>query len=188
MGLVKLLAIGALVAFELVVLGMIAMPNVEPQYRAVYIERSSECWPHKVSGAIEPGRRVSFLKADVDGASKTVLRCGWMAPEGTGTWSIGPESRLLLQVEPGRSAVVDLDLLPFGKSQRVSVTANGEPLVEWVLVTGGPQRQTLEVPAIADGRLELAFHFPDAASPRDLGLSNDRRKLAVRLLFLTLRP
>lgn len=188
MRLVKLLAIGALIAFELVVLGMIAMPNVEPQYRAVYIDRSSECWPYKVSGAIEPGRRVSFLKADADRASKTVLRCGWMDAEGTGTWSIGPESRLLLQVEPGRPAVVDLDLLPFGESQRVSVKANGEPLTEWVLEAGGQQRQTLEIPAIADGRLELAFHFPDTVSPRDLGLSNDGRKLAVRLLFLTLRP
>jgi len=188
MRLLKFLAIGTLVAFEVGVLGMIAMPNVEPQYRAVYIERTSDCWPHKASGAVEAGRRVSFLKADAEGASKHLLRCGWLSSEGTGTWSIGPESRLLLQVKPGRAAVVDIDVLPFGESQRVAVTANGELVAEWVLAQGGPRQRTLEVPAVSDGRVELAFHFPDAASPRDLGLSNDRRKLAVRLLFLTLRP
>lgn len=188
MRLVKPLAIGALVAFELVVLGMIAMPNVEAQYRAVYIERKSECWPREVSGAVEAGRHVSFLEADAEGPSRHLLRCGWLRPEGTGTWSIGPEARLLLQVTPGRPAAIDLHLLPFAKRQRVTVTVNGEPLTEWELTKDSPRPQRLEVPAFAHGKLELAFHFPDAVAPRDLGLANDRRKLAVRLLSLRLRP
>lgn len=188
MRLVKRLAIGALIAFELGVFGMIAMPNVEAQYRAVYIERSSECWPREVSGAIEAGRRVSFLETDADGPSRHLLRCGWLRPEGTGTWSIGPEARLLLQVIAGRPAAIDLDLQPFSERQRVTVTVNGEPLTQWLLTKDSPRPPTLEVPAVADGRLELAFHFPDAMAPRDLGLANDRRKLAIRLLSLTLRP
>ena len=188
MRLVKPLAIGALVAFELVVLGMIAMPNVEAQYRAVYIERKSECWPREVSGAIEAGRHVSFLEADAEGPSRHLLRCGWLRPEGTGTWSIGPEARLLLQVAADRPVIIDLDLQPFSERQRVAVTVNGEPLTEWVLTKGSPRSQTLGVPPVADGRLELAFHFPDAVAPRDLGLANDRRKLAIRLLSLRLRP
>jgi hypothetical protein len=187
MRVVKPLAIGALVAFELGVFGMMLMPDVEPQYRAVYIDRTSDCWPLEVSGAVEPGRRISFVKTDAEGPSRHLLRCGWMSPEGTGTWSIGPESRLLLQVAGGRPATIDLELLPFA-AQRVAVTVNGEPLTEWVLTKDSPRGQTLEVPPVPDGRLELAFHFPDAVAPRDLGLSNDRRRLAIRLLFLTLRP
>jgi hypothetical protein len=185
---VKRLAIGALVAFELGVLGMILMPDVEPQYRAVYIDRTSECWPRVVSGAIEPGQHISFLKADAKGPSQHLLRCGWMRPEDTGTWSIGPESRLLLQVVASRPATIDLELLPFAERQRVTVTLNGGPLTEWVLRKDSPRGQTFEIPAVADGRLELAFHFPDAVAPRELGLSNDRRRLAIRLLSLTLRP
>ena len=187
MRLLRVLAIGVLVAFELAVLGMIAMPNVEPQYRAVYIERTSECWPRKVSGTVEPGRTVSFL-ADADDRSKPLLRCGWLDAEELGTWSIGPEARLLLQLEPSRSATVDIEVLPFAERQEVLVTANGTPLTEWTLTKAGPRLQTLELPVVADGRVELAFHFPHTTSPRDLGLSNDGRELAIRLLSLTLTP
>ena len=183
----RAIAAGVLIVFELAVLGMIAMPNVDPQYRAVYIERTSECWPHNVSGSIEPGGRISFL-AETDGRSKPLLRCGWLEPEDVGTWSIGPESRLLLQLEPGRAATVDIEVMPFADSQDVVVNANRAPLTEWTLTKAGPSLQTLEIPAIADGRLELAFHFPDTTSPHDLGLSNDGRALAIRLLSLTLRP
>jgi hypothetical protein len=67
MRLVQGLAIGALVAFELTVLGMIAMPRVEPDYHAFFIERSSDCWPYQVS--TKPG--ALFLSPAADEKSST---------------------------------------------------------------------------------------------------------------------
>jgi hypothetical protein len=93
---------------------------------------------------------------------------------------------LLLQLAPGSAATLDIELAPFGERQRVQVTGNGKPLTEWLLKPDNP-RQTLPLPLTTDGRMELAFHFPDAIMPRDLGLADDHRTLAIRLLSMTLR-
>ncbi len=181
-------AIGAIVAFEIAVVAMMLAPQVEAQYRAVFIDRSSDCWPHPVSGVIEPNQMVSFFTTEADSPATHVLRCGWLAPEATGTWSLGTEARLLLSLPPGRQSTLDLDLVPFGERQRVGVTIAGQPVADWTLTPDGTRQYSVALPAIAEGTVEIAFHFPDAVSPRDLGLSNDRRKFAIRLLTATLRP
>lgn len=191
----KLLLIGALAALDLGVIALAFNPNVSDQYRAFFIERTTDCWPADVSGEIVPGQRISFLKADSKGPAKTLRRCGWLDAEGTGTWSIGPESRLLLILpQPDRATTLELDMLPFTAeghpTQRVEITANGRSVASLKLDAKSAARHEIELPAGTaepDGRLELALHFPDAVSPRDLGRSNDRRKLAARLIFLTLR-
>lgn len=191
----KLILIGALATFDLGVIALAFNPNVSDRYRAFFIERTTDCWPADVSGEIVPGQRVSFLKADAKGPARTLRRCGWLDAEGTGTWSIGPESRLLLMLpRPDEATIVELDLLPFTAEahplQRVEVTANGRSVSSLRLDAKSAAKHEIELPAGTaepDGRLELALHFPDAISPRDIGLSTDRRNLAVRLIFVTLR-
>lgn len=165
------------------------------RYRAFFLERSTDCWPGDASGSIEPGRRISFLKADAEGPARHLLLCGWIEAEGTGTWSRGPEARLVLQLPPRTrsAAVLELKLLPFVTPehpvQRVEISANGIPVAELELTKTSPPSVELEIPPGAlgkDRRVELAFMMPDAVAPRDLGLSTDRRKLAIRLVFATL--
>lgn len=184
----KLFAIGALIAFELIVVGLALSPRVDARYEAVFIDRTSECWLHPVSGEIAFDQRISMLgkeKALAEEA-RAVLRCGWLNPEGKGIWSVGPESRLLLRLPPDQAATLDMELKPFWHTQRIDITANGEPLTQWTLPTNTTQRN-LRLPATKDGKVELAFHFHDAISPRELGLLADRRGLAITLNALTLR-
>lgn len=191
----RLLLIGVLAAFELGVVYLVFNPNVSERYRAFFLERSTDCWPGDVSGTIEPGRRISFLKADAEGPARHLLLCGWIKAEGTGTWSRGPEARLLLQLPPdARSAAfLDLKLLPFvtpeHPRQRVEISANDIALAELELTKDSSSSVPLEIPPGAigeDGRVEILFMMPDAVAPRDLGLSTDRRRLGVRLVFATL--
>lgn len=184
----KLIAIGGLILFELFVAGLTLFPRVDERYQAVFIDRTSECWLHPVSGRIAFDEPVSMLGTEkvLADAAKAILRCGWLNPDGNGMWSVGPESRLLLQVPPGQAARLELDLRAFWHTQRIDITANGQPLTEWTLTTDTRQ-QSLPLPATGDGRIELAFHFRDAVSPRELGLLADRRALAIQLLAVTLR-
>lgn len=183
----KLIAIAALIVFELTVAALMLFPRVDDRYRTVFIERASECWPRPVSGEIAFDEPVSMLgtEAVMADAAKAILRCGWINPDGNGVWSVGPESRLLLQLPPGQAATLELDLRAFWHTQRIDITANGEPLTEWTLDLDTEQ-QTLALPATDDGRMELAFHFRDAVSPRDLKLLADGRALAIRLFGVTL--
>ncbi len=185
-------AFAGLAIFELTVLGLALTPNVSADYRAAFIDRTSDCWPRPASGEVAPGKRISFLKADADGPAVNVLVCGWIKPDGTGTWSNGPESRLLLQLQPERTARLAFDLLPFLPKpvtrQRVEVSANGIALPGLELRQETARGQVIEVPGTAigpDGRVALTLRFPDAISPREAGLNRDRYKLAVRLIFLT---
>jgi hypothetical protein len=188
------ITIGVLAAFELGVVWLVFNPDVSDRYRAYFIERSTDCWPGNPSGAVEPNQPLSFADAEVGDAVKDVLLCGWLGTEATGTWSQGPEARLLLQLKPGAFAKLEFNLLPFitdeHPRQRVSVTANDVPLEPLELTASSAPEITITVPASAipeDGRVDLGFRLPDAVSLRELGISTDRRKLGIRLLSLTVR-
>ena len=190
------IALAALIAFEASVLVMIATPHVSEQYRAFYIERTSDCWPAEVTGRIALGQRVWFLKADATGAARDLRVCGWIDPAGNGTWSLGTESRLLFDVGSDSGPLrLELDLLPYVRDnhpvQRMALSANGEKLAEFTLDARSGRRHAVTIPADAigeDGRIELTLELPDAQSPEALGLGTDKRRLAIRLISLTLSP
>lgn len=189
-------ALAALVGFEAAVLVMIATPNVSEAYRAYFIERSTDCWPRDVSGEIELGRRVWFVKADARAGAGNLAVCGWMPAAGSGTWSIGPQSRLRFAVGGATGPLrLQLDLFAYVSDnhprQRVVVSADGQPLRELVLDRFSERMHEVQIPAEAigaDGQVELVLDFPDARSPRELGLGDDDRRLAVRLISLLLLP
>lgn len=188
------IAIGVLAAFELGVVWLVFNPNVSDRYRAYFIQRTTDCWPGDPSGMIEPNQPISFAETEVSDAAKNILLCGWLDTEATGTWSYGPEARLLLQLKSGSAAQLDFNLLPFVTQdhprQRVSITANDQPLSELELTANSAPEITITLPPTAmpeDGRVDLGFQLPDAVSLRELGISTDRRKLGIRLLSLTVR-
>lgn len=193
---VPAVVLAVLIAFEAAVLVMIATPNVSETYRAYFIERSTDCWPREVSGEIDLGERVWFLKADARAGARNLTVCGWMPAAGSGTWSIGPQARLRFDAGGATGPLrLQLDLLAFVSDshprQRVALSANGHQLRELVLDLQSGRMHELEIPAEAigaEGDVELVLDLPDARSPRELGSGDDDRRLAIRLISLRLLP
>lgn len=192
---VVLWSVFALLAlYEAAVVVAIANPRVSDAYRAYFIDRTTRCWPDPVSGEIEIGKRVWFLRADADGPARHVLECGWLAPAPSGTWSEGPEARLRLRVPTGSDLNLTFNLIPYiGEThaeQRVEFRANGTPLETLVLDADSERNWTIRVPADSvapDGTLVVSLLLPDAISPRAAGEGRFDRPLAIRLIFLMVR-
>ena len=190
-----------LVVLHGIVLAAALNPDVPPDVRAYYIERSTDCWEQTVAGAhldetVELTLQPATFRHDMMTRlgltpQRALLVCGWIGPEPMGAWSSGPESRLRFRLAGSpRDLRLVLQIRPFlspeHSSQRAVFYANGEPLATLTLAETSPVLQTVGIPAeIAfrqAGVLEVAIGFPDARSPRELGVNRDPRRLAVRLL------
>ncbi len=183
---ISYIAVGVLAVLGSTALWLAAHPNVSDDYRAYFIDRSTDCWTANVDGSLPPGGRIWFVSTE-NASAKSVLDCGWIAPEATGTWSSGHDAQLAIKPQGPGPWVVELDLLPFSPPQRLTIEAKGKTLLETVLVKGGAIQHRLRLLPThldADGRAVLRFTLPDGVSPSDLGLVPDPRKLALRLLSL----
>lgn len=185
--------------FELGVLVALVNPDVPADYRRFFIERSTNCWIRDVAGERRFGQTLDMVIADGTDphrlAGGLVLVCGWMQPSNTGTWSIGPEAALRFDVAAikGHDLELHIDLLPYVSdthpTQRVPITAGGEEVATLTLDKDSGREQTIRIPArlvdaAPDGKLDIWFAFPDTISPHTLGMSDDTRKLAIRLVTL----
>ena len=185
-------AIVALGLFELGVAGLALRPRVTPEYRAYFIDKTSDCWPHTTSGAYTLGQTLSFV--DGKGVSFVPNKiCGWFYPGADGTWSYGRFSVLRLVFPPG-SAALTLTMTAGAMVekarplQRVVVSTNGQPLCTLAFDSATPETKTLAVPAAltATGRIELRFDYPDAGPGTELGPNGDAHLRAIRMVALTL--
>lgn len=182
------------VVFEAAVAALALSPQVDDRFRAFFIDRTTDCWPLDVSGAYALGEPVSLLPPK-SGAQTDILRCGWLGPQDTGTWSTGRESRLRFAVaDPPTDLLLDLELVPFvtlpQPVQTVRIDVNGRGIDTIQLEGNDPRHQILRIPRdvvdLGDERIDVDFRFPSAHSPASAGLNNDRRLLAIRLLSVTL--
>lgn len=175
------------------VLVMIATPRVSDDYRAFFLDRTTQCWPRNASGSIELGHEVSFRRDDEDAGARNVLECGWNSPIDNGTWSKGPEARLKFKV-PAEGARLEMTLRPFvteqHPQQRFQIWAGKWQLARIVLMDDSLRQQSVNIPdlAVENGEVVLSLRFEDSTSPREQGLGNDRRDYAVQLEALTLQP
>lgn len=188
-------AAAALVAlFELGMAGLVLMPRVDPVYRAYFIDRSSDCWPHQTDAPYTLGTRLSFIDGEANGFFPNKV-CGWFYPGPSGTWSYGPYSLLRFRFAPTTQpltlvltagAMVDAA----HPVQRVAVSANGTPLGTLEFSSPAPQEQRLGLPAslAASGEIELRFDYPDARSGRALGPNEDSHLRAIEVTALALLP
>ncbi|UJW87209.1 hypothetical protein [Devosia sp. SL43] len=172
------------------VLALVKNPHVNDQYRAYFIDRTTDCWPLPIDGAIAWGEQLSFVGAAAVSPTYPLRRCGWMEPQDTGTWSMGPEAVLRLNPGPrARDLLLDLEMLPFVTTespvQTVRLTLAGTDLATLTLdAASSPQHRFILPAALASssGPIDVGFHFPTAHSPSAAGMNDDRRRLAIRLL------
>ncbi|WP_192247036.1 hypothetical protein [Mesorhizobium silamurunense] len=169
---------GALAAAEIVILALALSPNVNDDYRAYYIDKTTTCLNRDSVGRYTPGRTVSFRS---DGARETTgMRvCGWSGPVADGTHSLGERSRLRLALPPPRDglrATLELAAVirPSRTSQRIVISANGTEVHRAILSGAAPTTVSFVIPhTVLAGRatLDMAFDYPDGV-PQSADASN----------------
>lgn len=130
-------------------------------------------------------------KGVIDFASQGALdraTNGFASPGAGGRWSEGSTATLTCKQGHPASTVAYLDtagLVSSTHSQRMSVSVNDDGLQTVDYSEQSPSR-TIKIPLPAGNTSELIFRFefPDAISPRELGMNTDERKLAVMMYKL----
>ena len=121
---------------------------------------------------------------------------GWSGPGKEGTWATAKAARLGLEVNaPDNDTVLlSVTLRPFIVQDRlphqpVLVHINDKPVGEWILTEKGLRTYSIAVPAthFQDKEVVIGFEFPNAASPKEMGLNRDVRLLAAHFRDITLR-
>lgn len=177
------------IAFELAMVWFMLHPQVPPDFRAYYIDRTTTCLNQPVSGDYAPGTTVSFRSEGLEQA-KPLRVCGWEGPAGDGTHAVGTSSRLRFAIPATEQGplFLSLELVAVEReghpAQRIGIEANGAELGVANALAGVPLEVDLEVPAAiiaaGTGAIDVVLHFPDAISmsPSD----SDTRWRSVKLL------
>jgi hypothetical protein len=139
------------------------------------------------------GTPVDF-RAGADGAR--YLASGWSHPEDDGVWSDGPSASLMFDVgsPPTTDMRFEFSLVVFqsrpGAAREVVIdTTRGQPIDRWTLsASTGDWSAVVPASAWIGSRIGLRFHFDEAKSPSELGLSADRRALSIRLRRVCICP
>lgn len=114
---------------------------------------------------------------------------GFSYAEGDSTWSYGSESCLDISFEkaPDHDLALQINFsYMLGKEQRLKVYANN------VLIgddTSTEMSRTYNIPLgiLKDNHLKLIFEYPDATTPKSLGIGEDNRVLAYKFESITLK-
>lgn len=122
---------------------------------------------------------------------------GWSvrSKSANSTWTKADEARLSFRVSPPERArvVLSVKAYPFVVKealphQRVLIHVNDKLIGEWMLTERVFRSYSIEVPALffRDGETVISFKFPNAATPKELGVNRDVRLLAVRFASIRL--
>ncbi|MER9415623.1 hypothetical protein NKI95_06500 [Mesorhizobium sp. M0306] len=178
---------------EIVILALALNPNVNADYRAYYIDRTTTCLNRDAVGSYTLGETVSFRS---DGAKKAAgMRvCGWSGPVADGTHSLGETSRLRLKIPPLRDSVtatlqMAAVIRPPQVTQRVMISVNGVRVHAVTLSGKEPRTVSFVVPtaALAETRiLDVAFDYLDGIPPSPA--ASNIYKRAIKLLSFRLDP
>lgn len=126
---------------------------------------------------------------------------GWsLVDEGFGIWSDGERAEINFSIRPtARPLFFSAQIRPFlSKSHsrlEVSLTANNVPVAEWSFDAKRQDHQDwswrhVQLPeeAAASGEIQIVLTIRSPASPRELGLSIDHRKLGIAVRKFSLGP
>lgn len=195
-----LIVVAFIAVFDAIVLYMVLFPQVAPDYRAYYIDRSSSCFPRIISGYYPLGEPLSFVPDRNGYALDTVRWCGFMPPSSTGIRSFGdygiirmqvplPDDDLLLTFEswantdsskPERDVDVVVNGENVGTLQFTSAARiNGKMIIpETVAKLGGKDEHGNDI-------LEIKFVVPRTGPP---GTNSEPITLQLRLESMRVTP
>lgn len=113
-----------------------------------------------------------------------IVSFGLSNMESQGRWSDGTVSFFRLSTMlKSKTVSVDINVIPFVNesrlNQRAKIICNGHEIKE--ICFDNPKKQiiNLVVPNDNDGNLDFMFEFDNPQSPKELGISDDERKLAL---------
>ncbi|MDR3470764.1 MAG: hypothetical protein P4M09_03605 [Devosia sp.] len=186
------LALAPVLALELFAASLVWRSDVNPAYRAYYIDQSTDCWKHVTAAPYVLGTTLSFVARHEPLFFPNKI-CGWYYPSPRGTWSYGDFSLLRFTYTPtggalrltlAAGAMVDADY----PRQRVVVSVNGAELATLDFAGSDADIRTVDIPAAiaAAGRIDLRFDYPDAGPGREMGPNEDSHPRAIRMVALTL--
>jgi hypothetical protein len=187
------LLVGLVALFELGVFWLMLHPDVPPDYRAYYIDKTTTCLNQPVAGTYDLGTRVDFTDKGRE-VAKPLRVCGWQGPVGDGNHAVGTSARLrFVYDEPAVPQRLELTLIAIDRddqpTQRVVVSFNGEEVGTVTVAAVQPQDFALDIPAAlgraANGRVELELAFPDAVRS---GTAPDTQARSIKLLSAALLP
>ncbi|MER9319844.1 hypothetical protein NKI31_30940 [Mesorhizobium sp. M0659] len=157
---------------EIIILALALNPDVNADYRAYYIDRTTTCLNRDAVGSYTPGQTVSFRS---DGAKQAagMMVCGWSGPVADGTHSLGETSRLRLEIPSLRdelTATLQMSAVirPPQTIQRVIISVNGVRVHEVTLSSKDPTTISFAIPhtAFASAKvLEVTFDYRDGIPP-----------------------
>ncbi|MGL6242837.1 DUF6311 domain-containing protein [Pseudomonas sp.] len=155
------------------------------------LQATAQINPLDLVPSLEPGQKTLFTYGNKGGA---LLAKGWSETEPWGVWSKGPDAEVMFRVP---SLVHSLRLettafLPPGHArQRVMISINGLTATNAQLeqadgnVIDVPLSTEMQQRVSSQGVLRLQLQFADAVSPKQFGLGQDVRQLALGLKTLT---
>jgi hypothetical protein len=105
-----------------------------------------------------------------------------------GAWTVATHASLRCPVpvtRSGRLRTIEVDATAFldkVPSQRVSLSINGQPPVNYLFEAGKPSSlMVIDLPPQVGPEVQIDFTLPDATSPQQLGLSADARQLGISI-------
>jgi len=127
--------------------------------------------------------------------SDVIAWTGWGAPEGFGRWTVGRESRLRFRWPAGRGGAVNAVAINIphvfaaggpvvfevqvGSEAPLGFQFPGAANIAHGAVPGGVVTAPLPPCGADDSLVEISIRIRDPASPHELGLGDDRRKLGL---------
>ncbi len=190
---------GFLAVAEAAILWLALHPEVHPDYRAFYIDRTTTCLNRPTAGTYVMGETVSFRSGDAE-RSQALKVCGWTDPAGDGAHSLGEMSRLRVDLANARifgDSLLSLELSPVLKPdtpvQDVLISVNGVRLHRARLTRPEPTMVNFEIPQSVVGlydSLEIQLDYPNSipTGPRASNTHNRAVKLSAFRLELKRLP
>jgi glycosyltransferase involved in cell wall biosynthesis len=168
-------------AVPLVTLDGFTFVPLTPEEEALCVHNRRETW--------RVGKKQTFTAGS---AGLSLLGPGWGEAAPWGVWTVEPSAVMTFRPTPSTGEPLRLHLAvrtfvwPSHPQLDVQVRAGDRHLTTWTFQH--PQEVTFVEPtvvippeAIVDGVVRLQFEMPNCRSPRELGMSDDERKLGIGL-------
>jgi hypothetical protein len=136
------------------------------------------------------------LKFGMHGNAEGVAQYGWGPGVRGYVWSKSKRAALKVQLgehHPNTDLILALTYRPYVRreklpEQRIILSVNGVVVDEWFEHRSRSKSREVRIPAdtVKGSEVNIVFDFPDAASPRSLGLGADRKKLGIALMSVRL--